>query len=69
MVKIANFDAVRESNSVSQPIESVGEDHLAFGADGYAVKFDRRPHGVAHAQIELTRVRICQGVRFPALCR
>jgi hypothetical protein len=51
LIKIANLDAVRESNSVSQPVETVSEDYFSFGADGHAVKFNRRSHCVAHTQI------------------
>ena len=64
MIKIANFRAIHEENAVTQPVEAIGKDDLAFGSCGGTVNINGGTHLVAIAQIDLALVRSgeCMGL-------
>ncbi len=64
-VEIADLRAVLEQHPVAQPLEAVGEDHLALGALGHAVHLLGGSHPVTHLQVELIGVRRGELVRLP----
>jgi hypothetical protein len=39
MVKIANFGAVRKAHAIPKPVEAIGQDDLALGANRETVYF------------------------------
>ena len=49
VVEVADLRAVDELHAVALPVEAVGEDDLALGADRHARELDGRAHLVAHA--------------------
>ena len=65
VVEIAQFDAVREQNAVPLPVEAVGEDDLALGAEGHVGQLDRGDHLVAQTKIDLVGMWFGEGMRFP----
>ena len=65
MVEVAHLDAVGEQHPVPQPVETVGENDLAFGAGGHSVQLNSAQDLVTHAQVELVGVRLGEGVRLP----
>ena len=56
MVEIAHLGAVVEEHAVALPVEAVGEQHLALGAEGHPVNLHGRLHAVADAEVDLTVV-------------
>ena len=69
MVEIADLGAVLEEHPIALPVEAVGEDDLALGADGNPVDLDRGADLVVHPQVDLVRVRGGECVRLPVLHR
>ncbi len=65
VVEVADLGAVREEHPIAQPVESVREDHLALGALGHVVDARLGRDLVAHAQVDLTLVRVGEGVWLP----
>jgi hypothetical protein len=60
VVKIAQFGAVCETHSISQPIKTVGQNDLAFAAYGQPISFDRELHSVTVFKVDLASVRRCK---------
>ncbi len=65
MVEVADFDSIREKNAVTQPIEAVRQDDLAFGADRNAIKFHGGDDFVAIAQVDLALMWVGKSVGLP----
>ena len=68
MVEVALFDAVGETHAIAQPVETVGQDDLAFGANGDPVDLGNRAHLVPGLQVDLPLVRSGKSVWFPRGC-
>ena len=56
VVEIADFRTIHEKDAITQPVEAIGEDDLAFGASWCAVDINGGAHLVAIAQIDLALV-------------
>ena len=69
MVEIADLGTVLEQHPISLPIEAVGKDDFALGADRNPMDLDRGADLVVHPQINLVRVRGGECVRLPVLHR
>lgn len=65
MIKVTHLDAVGEEHPVAQPVEAVGENDFALGANGHSVQLNRAQNLVANAQVELVGVRLGKGMRLP----
>src|SRR5688572_21422747 len=65
VVEIGELGAVVEQHPVAQPVEAVGQQHLALGALRHADQVDRGPDAVADAEVELVLVGRGQRVRLP----
>lgn len=65
MVKVADFCSVHEQNPIAQPVETVRENHFALGAFGNLIDSGLGGHLVADAQIDLTLMRVGEGVWLP----
>ena len=66
LVEITDLDAVHERHPIPLPVESVGQDDLAWGPRGYAgLEIDLALDLVADLQIQLIRVGFCQRMRLP----
>ena len=68
MVEVALFDAVGETHAIAQPVETVGQDDLAFGANGDPVDLGDRAHLVPGLQVDLPLVWSGKSVWFPRGC-
>ncbi len=68
MVEITFFDAVGEAHPIAEPVETIGQDDLALGAERDPVDFDRGAHFVAGLQVDLALVRSGKCVWFPRGC-
>ena len=68
LVKIADFGAVGETDAISKPIKTVGQDHFSFRPNGYALNFCGSDDGVTCAQADLVGMGECQCMRFPRGC-
>ncbi len=65
VVEVADFCSVHEQNPVAQPVEAVRQDHFSFGALGHVVDSCLGGDLVADAQVDLTLVRVGEGVWLP----
>jgi hypothetical protein len=57
MIKIAEFGAGLKQDSVTLPIEPIGQDHLANGAHGNSVELHDGLNAITDPQVDL----ICEG--------
>ena len=65
VIEVAHFGSVHEQNAVAQPVESVRQDDLALGALGNVVDPCLGRDRIAHLQVDLTLMRVCEGVWLP----
>ena len=65
MVEVADFCSVHEENPVAQPVETVGKNDLSLGAGRNVVDPCLGRDLVAHLQVDLTLMRVCEGVWLP----
>ena len=65
VVEVAYFDSIRKKHAVTQPIETVRQDDLAFCSGSYAIKINRGDDLVAVAQVDLALVWVGKSVGLP----
>ena len=64
-VEIGHLGAVLEPHPVAQPVEPVGQDHLARCAGRHTGQVHGGPHRVAPVEVELIGVGLGEGVGLP----
>ena len=57
MDEVAELDTVLEEDAIALPVEAVGQDDLALGADGDSVELDGRLDAIVHLERQLSLVR------------
>ena len=65
MIEVADLCSVHEQNSITQPIETVCKDDFALGSLGNIVEPGLGHHLVADTQVDLTLMRVGEGVWLP----
>ena len=65
MVKVADFVSVDELNAITQPVEAVRQNYFAFGALWCTVNINGGYDFVSDSQVDLTLVRVGEGVWLP----
>ena len=65
VVEVAHLGAVSKSHPIALPLKTVGQDHSTLAAGRHLGQIHRGDHGVADSQVNLSLVRLGQGVRFP----
>lgn len=68
MVEVADFGAICKSNSVTKPVEAVGQNHLALSANGQSFNFGGEGDRVAHLQVDLALMGRCECMGLPRGC-
>lgn len=65
MIKVADFCSVGEQHPITKPIETVCQNHFSFGAGGDIVDAIFGCDLVADTEIDLTLVRVGEGMWLP----
>ncbi len=68
MVEVADFGAICKSNSVTKPVEAVGQNDLALRAHGQSFNFGGEGDRVAHLQVDLALMGRCECMGLPRGC-